>query len=181
MLASNNILNPKDGKPVVTPTQDIVIGVYYLTYVGPEDWNTDTPRAFSSPNEAQMAYELGNIQLHEKIKVRMKMTAEMIKKAEESGKETKSAYYLNETTVGRVIFNEIIPDSLGYYNETIDKKKLGNIVYECYRLEGNAKTAQMLDGMKRLGFRYSTRAGLSVGVIDFQTPMEKEGILATPT
>jgi DNA-directed RNA polymerase subunit beta' len=179
MLASNNILNPKDGKPVVTPTQDIVIGVYYLTYVGPEDWNNNkAPRAFSSPNEAQMAYELGNIRLHEKILVRMKMTSEMIRKAEENGNEIKSTYYLNETTVGRVIFNEIIPDRLGYYNETIDKKKLGNIVYECYRLEGNAKTALMLDGIKRLGFRYSTRAGLSVGVTDFQTPMEKEAILA---
>ncbi len=179
MLASNNILNPKDGKPVVTPTQDIVIGVYYLTYVGAKDWDANkTPRAFSSPNEAQMAYELGNIQLHEKILVRMKMTAEMIKVAEEKGNDIKTPYYLNETTVGRVIFNEIIPDSLGYYNETIDKKKLGNIVYECYRLEGNSKTAQMLDGMKRLGFRYSTKAGLSVGVIDFQTPMEKEAILA---
>ncbi|HNX92949.1 MAG TPA: DNA-directed RNA polymerase subunit beta', partial [Syntrophomonas sp.] len=179
MLASNNILNPKDGKPVVTPTQDIVIGVYYLTYVGAKDWDANkTPRAFSSPNEAQMAYELGNIQLHEKILVRMKMTAEMIKVAEEKGNDIKTPYYLNETTVGRVIFNEIIPDRLGYYNETIDKKKLGNIVYECYRLEGNSKTAQMLDGMKRLGFRYSTKAGLSVGVIDFQTPMEKEAILA---
>jgi DNA-directed RNA polymerase subunit beta' len=127
---------------------------YYLTYVGQADWDARTnPKAFSSPNEAQMAYELGNIQLHEKIKVRMKMTPAMISQAEENGQAIRSPYYLNETTVGRVIFNEIIPDNLGYYNETIDKKKLGNIVYECYRLEGNAQTAQMLDGIKRLGFR----------------------------
>ena len=59
-----------------------------------------------------------------------------------------------ETSVGRVIFNEIIPDSMGYYNEVIDKKKMGNVVYECYRLEGNARTAEMLDGIKRLGFKY---------------------------
>ena len=85
---------------------------------------------------------------------------------------------LLETSVGRVILNGIIPDSLGYYNEVIDKKKMGNIVYECYRLEGNAKTAMMLDGIKRLGYQFSTRAGITVGVTDFQTPSEKETILS---
>lgn len=179
MLASNNILNPKDGKPVVTPTQDMVIGVYYLTYTSAEDWNIEKPRAFSSAAEAQMAYELGNISLHEKILVRLKLNKKMVQESCQYVSNTlKSDYSIIETSVGRVIFNEIIPESLGYYNEVIDKKKLGNIVYECYRMEGNARTAQMLDGIKRLGFRYSTRAGLSVGVTDFRTPPEKKDILA---
>ncbi len=179
MLASNNILNPKDGKPVCTPTQDMVIGVYYLTYINKAEWaDIDKPRAFSSAAEAQMAYELGNITLHEKIRVRLKLTEKEIQDAEANGNPYKSPYFIRETSVGRVIFNEIVPGSLGYFNEVIGKKKLGDIVYECYRLEGNARTATMLDGIKRLGFKYSTRAGLSVGVTDFHTPPEKVDILA---
>ncbi len=166
MLASNNILNPKDGKPVCTPTQDMVIGMYYLTYMGEADRNIEHPHAFSSADEAQMAYELGRITLHEKIKVKTnsRVNNELVEK-------------LIETSVGRTIFNEVIPDSLDYYNEVIDKKKLGNIVYDCYRMEGNAVTAEMLDGMKRIGYKYSTRAGISVGVTDFEPPVEKAQIL----
>ena len=177
MLASNNILNPKDGKPVCTPTQDMVIGIYYLTFMSEKDWEKETPRAFCSSNEAQMAYDLGQIDLHEKIKVRIKMPqrigAEYLKHNCEQVYEDQ----IIETSVGRVIFNEIIPDSLGYFNEVIDKKKLGTIVYESYRLEGNAKTSIMLDGIKSLGFRFSTSAGISVGVTDFQTPEAKFEIL----
>ena len=169
MLASNNILNPKDGKPVVTPTQDMVIGVYYLTYMSEEDWAQEKVKAFASPEEAQMAYELGHIKLHEKIKVRMRMP-------QSNGGE--SSPQLVETSVGRVIFNEVIPDKLGFYNEVIDKKKLGEIVYECYRLEGNAETAIMLDGIKRLGYKFSTQAGITVGVNDFETPEAKKHILS---
>jgi DNA-directed RNA polymerase subunit beta' len=178
MLSSCNILNPKDGRPVVTPTQDIVIGVYYLTYMSDEDWAIEHPRAFSTPDEARVAYDLGQISLHEKIKVRMKMP-------QQTGRELlfnhdKQTYQeeIIETSVGRVIFNEVIPDSLGYFNEAIDKKKLGNIVYECYRLEGNAETAEMLDGIKRLGYKFSTRAGITVGVTDFEPPKAKAAILA---
>jgi len=178
MLASNNILNPKDGKPVCTPTQDIVIGIYYLTYMSNDDWKKENPRAFSSPAEAQMAYEMGIIRLHEKIKV--KMLVPQKQGPDYIAKQTPQTYNTEiiETSVGRIMFNEIIPDGMGYYNEGIDKKKLGNVVYEAYRLEGNAKTAEMLDGIKRLGYKFSTRAGISVGVTDFETPPEKEKILA---
>ncbi|KUG03185.1 dna-directed rna polymerase beta' subunit [hydrocarbon metagenome] len=166
MLASNNILNPKDGKPVCTPTQDMVIGMYYLTYMSQADRDIEHPHAFSTVDEAQMAYELGRVTLHEKIlvKLKIKINDEMVEK-------------LIETSTGRTIFNEVIPDSLGYYNEVIDKKKLGNIVYDCYRSEGNAITAEMLDGMKRIGYKYSTKAGISVGVTDFEPPVEKAQIL----
>lgn len=177
MLASNNILNPKDGKPVVTPTQDMVIGIYYLTYMSEEDWAIENPKAFSSPEEAQMAYDMGVIRLHEKIKVRINLPE---KKGTEFLKDPAPVYKetLIETSVGRIILNEIIPDSLGYYNEVIDKKKLGNIVYDCYRLEGNAKTARMLDGLKSLGYKFGTRAGISVGLVDFKTPEAKAEIIA---
>ncbi|MGI6433833.1 MAG: DNA-directed RNA polymerase subunit beta' [Syntrophomonadaceae bacterium] len=170
MLASNNILNPKDGKPVCTPTQDMVIGMFYLTYMSDEQWARpdEELRRYSSPEEACMAYESGLIDLRERIKVKM-------------------SFYVNdehhydeivETSVGRLIFNEVMPNSIGFHNEVIDKKKLGNIVYECYRQEGNARTAEMLDGVKRLGYQFSTKAGISVGVTDFETPEAKEHILA---
>ena len=177
MLASNNILNPKDGKPVVTPTQDMVIGLYYLTYMGEEDWKQDKTRFFRDPDEAGMAYEMEIIKLHEKIRVKMQIpqiaSKDLLKKrCEQEFKEE-----LVETSVGRLIFNDIIPNSLGFFNQVIDKKKLGDLVYECYRLEGNARTAEMLDGIKRLGYQFSTRAGISVGVTDFQTPAAKVEIL----
>lgn len=173
MLASNNILNPKDGKPVVTPTQDMVIGVYYLSYMSKEEEDKDEKqcKAFSSPEEAQMAYEHKNISLHEKIRVKMVVPDPRIE-------AEKNQPRLFATTVGRLTLNEMIPASLGYYNEVIDKKKLGSIVYEAYRLEGNARTAEMLDGIKMLGFKYSTRAGITVGVTDFQTPEAKAAILS---
>ena len=170
MLASNNILNPKDGKPVCTPTQDMVIGMFYLTYMSKEEWErpAEALRCFSSPEEARMAYELGQIQLREKIRVKMSFTVNYEHHYNE----------IVETSVGRVIFNEVMPDSIGFHNEVIDKKKLGNIVYECYRREGNARTAEMLDGIKRLGYKFSTKAGISVGVTDFETPEAKGRILA---
>ncbi|MGI5912492.1 MAG: DNA-directed RNA polymerase subunit beta' [Syntrophomonadaceae bacterium] len=170
MLASNNILNPKDGKPVVTPTQDMVIGLYYLTYMSEEDCNVKNPKAFRDPDEARIAYDKGIITLHEKIRVRLPIHRT---KGSEGVKEQ-----IIESSVGRFIFNEIIPESLGFYNQVIDKKKLGDLVYECYRLEGNAKTAEMLDGIKRLGYQFSTRAGISVGITDFETPKAKAQILA---
>ncbi|MEN6390046.1 MAG: DNA-directed RNA polymerase subunit beta' [Syntrophomonas sp.] len=178
MLASNNILNPKDGKPVVTPTQDMVIGLYYLTYMSKEDWNIEHPKAYRDPEEAQMAYATKNITLHEKIRVKMRIPEKTGLEMLRSHEAQTYKEQIVETSVGRVIFNEAIPNSLGFFNEVIDKKKLGNVVYDCYRLEGNAKTAEMLDGIKRLGYTYGTRAGITVGVTDFETPKAKTLILA---
>jgi DNA-directed RNA polymerase subunit beta' len=178
MLASNNILNPKDGKPVVTPTQDMVIGLYYLTYMGAEDWKREKTRVFRDPDEARMAYETGIIELHGKIRVKMQIPQISSKDLLKKGCEQEFKEEMVETSVGRLIFNDIIPDSLGFFNQVIDKKKLGELVYECYRLEGNARTAEMLDGIKRLGYQFSTRAGISVGVTDFETPEAKVKILS---
>jgi len=178
MLASNNILNPKDGKPVVTPTQDMVIGLYYLTYMSQEDWDKESPKAFRDPDEARMAYDTKVITLHEKIRVKMPLPIMTGKELLKSHGKQEFKEEIAETSVGRLIFNDIIPKSLGFYNQVIDKKQLGELVYECYRLEGNAKTAAMLDGIKRLGYQFGTRAGISVGVTDFKTPKAKADILA---
>ena len=160
MLASHNILNPKDGKPVVVPTQDMVIGSYYLTVDKPGAKGEG--KKFSNPEEVIMAYEAGVIELHAKINVRYRLRGEII--------------YL-ETTAGRIIFNEEIPEELRFINHLVDKKGLGKIVTESYRKLGYEKTGQLLDGLKKLGFHYANKAGLTIGVVDITVPKEKQEIL----
>ncbi len=157
MLSAHNILNPKDGKPVATPTQDMVLGCYYLTMH--RDDPDQKPKIFKDSKEAQLAYYNKAVTLHETIKVRI------------NGE-------IKETTVGRLIFNEVIPDELGYYNDVADKKALGRIVDECYRRLGYAATAKLLDGMKSLGYTYSTKAGVTIAVADITIPPQKKDILA---
>ena len=160
MLASQNILNPKDGRPVVTPTQDMVLGAYYLTVE--KDGAKGEGKVFKDYAEVCLAYEAGTIDLHAKIKVRM------------------DGEYL-ETTAGRLIFhNEVpIPKELGFRNQEIGKKALGEIVASCYQKLGYAKTAKMLDGIKRIGFKYSTKAGITIGITYIQIPAAKKEILGS--
>lgn len=158
MLSSHNILNPKDGKPVVTPTQDMVLGMYYLTQE--KDGAKGEGKIFSSIDEASLAYEQGVVELHAKVKTKI------------DGK-------LIETTLGRMIFNYQvpIPEELGYKNMVIGKKQLGQIVAECYEKLGISRTAVMLDGLKEIGFNFSTKAGITVGVKDLDIPNNKAVIL----
>ena len=157
MLSVNNILNPKDGKPVVTPTQDMVLGVYYLTMNKP--LTREKMKIFASSEEAIFVYEAGEVTLHEPVKLRV--NGELI-----------------ETTTGRIIFNQAIPKELGFYNEVVGKKQLGKIVTKCFYELGNDVTAKMLDEIKRLGFKYSTRAGITIGITDIVIPEQKKVILA---
>lgn len=158
MLSSNNILNPKDGKPVASPTQDMVLGIYYLTV--DKEGARGEGKVFSSYEEAAMAYEHGVIDLHAQILVRL------------DGK-------LVKTTVGRLIFNfEVpIPKELGFYNCVMEKKELGKLVARSYRLLGGAATAELLDGIKKLGFKYATKAGITIGIKDLDVRIGKEEIL----
>ena len=158
MLSAHNILNPKDGRPVVTPTQDMVLGAYYLTVE--KAGALGEGRVFKDPDEVVLAYDSKAVDIHAKIKVRY------------------SVGNIVETTVGRVIFNSVIPREVAYVNHVVTKKELGNIVAECYRKLGSSATAQMLDGIKKLGFSYSTRAGITVSVSDIIVPKDKPEILA---
>ncbi|GAB6178911.1 DNA-directed RNA polymerase subunit beta' [Desulfotomaculum defluvii] len=158
MLAANNILNPKDGKPVASPTQDMVLGSYYLTM--DRDGDLGEGMVFKDEQEAILAYDNKQVSLQAKITVRR-----------QNGERL-------QTTVGRIIFNEVIPEELGYINKVCDKKTLSKIVADCYRLLGNAHTAELLDGIKELGYKYSTRAGITIGVADITIPEEKKNILA---
>lgn len=156
MLSSHNILNPKDGRPVVTPTQDMVLGSYYLTMERPT--NPENIPVFCNTEEAIYAYEVGVYTLHTPVKVR------------------KDGQILR-TTIGRLIFNQVIPPEIGYYNEVVGKKQMGQIVSKCFSVLGNSATATMLDGIKKLGFTFSTRAGITIGVTDIVVPDEKKELL----
>ncbi len=156
MLSSHNILSPASGAPIVTPTQDQVLGCYYLTKSKAGDVGEGL--MFSDMQEVIIAYNYGKVGLHARIKVRI------------NGK-------MVETTTGRVIFNQIVPKEIGYINELLNKKRLVQIVASSFRKVGNLKTAEFLDRLKDLGFRYATAGGLSVSLEDVQVPKEKEDII----
>ncbi|MBQ3109083.1 MAG: DNA-directed RNA polymerase subunit beta', partial [Clostridia bacterium] len=177
MLAANNILKPQDGKPVASPTQDMVIGCYYLTIERPGAKGEG--KVFGSEDEAIMAYQTGACSLQAKVKIRLTR--------EWNGEKRRA---LVETTIGRVIFNNAVPQDLGYVDRTkeenlfkleidhlVVKKDLGKIVDRCYRRHGATKTSEVLDAIKKLGFEYSTRGGVTVGFQDITVPEEKHDIL----
>ena len=178
MLATNNLLKPSDGRPVTVPTQDMVLGSYYLTLVRPGE--TGEGKAFRDVDEAKMAYEDDVIGLHALIKIRM--TKEF---------EGKPVTKIVETTIGRVIFNEAIPQDLGFVDRTkeenlfvpeadflVNKKMLGKIVAKCIKVHGTAVTAEVLDKIKSQGYRYSTRSGITVASCDATIPPKKAELLA---
>jgi DNA-directed RNA polymerase subunit beta' len=181
MLSVNNILAPKDGSPITTPTQDMILGSYYLTHPGVDERNTEAEKGdgkiFTDYDEMLMAYRNGAVGLHAKVKVRRYADDEDLR-----GK-------LIESTVGRFIFNEHIPQDLGYVDREndsyalevdflCDKKKLGQIIDRCYRRHGNTDTALMLDHIKEMGFHYSTIAAVTISISDMEIPGEKDEIIA---
>ena len=159
MLSAYNILSPAYGKAITSPTRDIVLGCYYLTQEKPGAKGEG--KVCSTPNEAILAFESGAVELHAKIKVRLTHDSEPI-----------------ETTVGRVIFNEAIPEELRFINDVSDRKVLSQIVSEAYNKLGSTKTVQLLDALKDLGFRYATRSGAGIAIDDIAIPPQKDRILA---
>jgi DNA-directed RNA polymerase subunit beta' len=158
MLAANNILKPADGEPVVMDNpQDIVLGSYYLTKVRFSEASKED-RRFASEAEAQAAYEGKRITLHQPIKVRI--VGEII-----------------ETTVGRIIFNEAMPEELGYINRTIDKGDIKKITADVHRLLGNRRTAEFVDYLKKVGYYYATMAGISIAIDDVVVPEAKTALI----
>ncbi|RKY41353.1 MAG: DNA-directed RNA polymerase subunit beta' [Candidatus Omnitrophota bacterium] len=157
MLSANNIFSPADGRPIVTPTQDMILGIRYLTL---EKENVKGEGlCFSSPDEVITAYQDEEVDLHAKIKVRI----------EEDG-ESK----IIDTTVGRVIFNEVLPEGFGFVNEVLDKKKIAQFVKDCYKKFGHHQTVILLDKLKDIGFEYATLGGISIGIEDLEIPPEKQ-------
>ncbi len=178
MLAAGNLLKPSDGRPVTVPTQDMVLGSYYLTL--DKDGEPGEGKVFRNFDEAIMAYDAKVIGLHAKIKVRRKAIVD--------GQEV---YGLIDTTVGRMIFNRPIPQDLGFVDRSlpenrfkleidflVGKKQLGKIIDKCIKIHGTAETADVLDAVKAQGYKYSTRSAITVAVCDATIPQEKKELIA---
>ena len=178
MLSANNLLAPKDGKPITVPTQDMVLGSYYLTLDKHESY--DNAPIFSSYDEAKLAYDLGEIKLHTPIKVRR-----------EGQFNNEPIRQIINTTMGRLIFNEAIPQDLGFVDRSkkenalvleidrlVKKGTLGDILDRCIKVHGLTKTAEVLDAIKSLGYKFSTKGAITVGVEDIIVPPEKEQLIA---
>ncbi len=164
MLSAHNILSPAHGRPITTPTQDMVLGASYLTVV--KEGEKGEGKAFASPDEAIMAYEFGSVQLHAPVKVRIRT----------KGRPAK----IYETSVGRVIFNSALPEDYAFVNEPINKSNMQHIVTDVASRYDTGKTAEILDNIKRIGFHYATRAGITISVQDITVPSNKEQILEAP-
>ena len=173
MLSVNNILAPKDGTPITTPSQDMVLGCYYLT-IEAQGGEKGTGTVFKDFNEMLLAYQNQTVQLHSLVKMRVVL---------EDGRSS-----IVESTVGRFIFNENIPQDLGFVNREedpfgleinylVDKKALGKIIDKCFRRHGNTITAEVLDHIKSLGFKYSTIGGITVAVADMKIPETKKDLI----
>ncbi len=178
MLSANNLLKPQDGNPVTVPTQDMVLGSYYLTIQIDDEFGAG--KVFTSEDEATLAYANGAVGLHAPIKVRV--TREI---------DGELVTGIIDATVGRLIFNEKIPQDLGFVDRSIpenklaleisfrvDKKKLGQIIDKSIKIHGITETATLLDDVKAMGFKYSTRGAVTVGVADIEIPEEKKELLA---
>ena len=179
MLSANNLLKPQDGHPVTVPTQDMILGSYYLTIV--KDDEPGVGKVFSSPEEAIMAYQNKYVGIHAPIKV-------LVEKENRKGEKSSK---IVDATVGRILFNQNIPQDLGFVDRTnpetmydyeftdvVGKKQLGKIIDRCIRVHGTTKTAEVLDLIKAAGYKYSTQGAITVAVSDIEVPEEKKAILA---
>src|SRR6516164_1740892 len=172
MMATNNIFSPANGNPIISPTQDIVMGSYYLTVSRPGE--NGEGMVFATPNEVFLAHSQGKVGVHALIKLRLPAH----KKLKGDGDKEFSPGMVVQTTVGRVVFNDILHNRMPFYNLTLGQKQLQGIIADCYQILGRRETIGLLDRMKDLGFRESTRSGLSFATDDLKTPPSKDTIIA---
>ncbi len=166
MLSSHNILNPANGAPITVPSQDMVLGLYYLTKG--RKGQKGEGKVYYSAEEVIIAYNEGKLSKHAIIKVRANV------KDKKTGEVSKK---LIETVTGRVIFNQVVPEEVGFVDELLTKKKLQTIISDVYKIAGQAKTAKFLDDIKELGFQMAYRGGLSMGLGDVKVPAEKKKLV----
>jgi len=178
MLSTNNIFSPADGRPIMSPSQDIVLGIFYLTMHHPgepgerpegKEWS------FSTPAEAMLAYDRRRLGLHTKIRVRIPRT-QIVDGSKERSRDLQPEERI-VTTVGRLILNDGLPTRMPYYNFVVDGKGCSRIIADCHALLGRSATIDLLDEIKDIGFRWATLAGLSFGVTDLRVPAAKQRIL----
>jgi len=202
MMSTNNIFSPANGQPIITPSQDIVMGCYYLTadplatFAGREDEMPRPPKdkpipenlkgegmVFASPAELYLAFSEKKVGIHARVKVRLPIEKKVISEVRHEKDKmrvdevTRNPNGLVATTVGRVIFNDILKPQMAFYDLALSSKHLSRIIADCYQSMGRRETIDLLDRMKDAGFRESTRSGLSFSTDDLRTPGNKEAII----
>jgi DNA-directed RNA polymerase subunit beta' len=183
MMSTNSVFSPSSGRSVMTPTQDISLGIYYLTALSQADRrrrfaakpNPDEPEhlpILGDVNEVRLAYQDGALKLHDRIRFR---NPDYQRDTEYGDRDAR----VLDTTVGRVFFNEIWPDAIGFVNRLVDKGMLGKLIWHCHQLAGHDVSVRTLDRLKHLGFEHATLAGVSIGMGDMVIPAEKKDLVAS--
>ncbi|MCJ7722946.1 MAG: DNA-directed RNA polymerase subunit beta', partial [Anaerolineales bacterium] len=171
MLSSKNLLKPADGEPIISPSKDMVLGVYYLTMLHQQAHKGDG-RAFADMDEVELAYELDRVDVHSEIKIQIKTWYE-----EDGSRSVEPEIRTLDTTVGRVLFNRILPPDIQFVNETLDKGAVKDLIAEVYEICGQDVTTHIADAIKTLGFEYAMRSGITLAVADITVPVNKKEIL----
>ena len=186
MLSTKNLLSPASGEPIVTPSLDMVLGAYYMTEIDPNGKGAYRPGngtpaqgVYASFEEAKLAHDLGYLDLRAPIRVR---TTRAVQEGEtvrqpERDENGNPKPFIFETTVGRIIFNEVLPEEIPFQNDLMDRGRLRKVVAMCYRQLGGERTAEVLDRLKDVGFHYATRSGVTFAIHEIQVPDSKEEIL----
>ena len=172
MLSTKNLLKPADGEPIVGPSKDMVLGVYYLTMQVDGRVHHGDGRAFSDIDEVEMAYGLGQVGVHTRIKLQTETWYD-----EQGGRIDQPEMRMIETTVGRALFNRILPEPMRFVNRVLDKGAMQGLVGEVYHLLGEEGTPAVVDAIKDIGFAYATRSGTTIAVSDIAVPKEKQEII----
>ena len=171
MLASKNLLKPASGEPIISPGKDMVLGVYYLTMDQSMPQKGDG-RIFGDIDEVLLAYQLGQVHVHTKIKLRVSTVFN-----EQNDRMPEAEVRIIETTVGRAIFNDILPDSMRFINIPLDKGGIRDLIADIYDLDGQEVTTQVADSIKDIGFRYASQSGSTLAVADITVPPEKKELI----
>ncbi|MEX2548455.1 MAG: DNA-directed RNA polymerase subunit beta', partial [Chloroflexota bacterium] len=184
MLSTANLLSPSDGGPVVAPTQDMVLGCYYLTLEREQTMGQDPVAHYSDETEAILAYDVSRIDTRQDVELRNHHVQRLelhspIEVAVRRWDDESGAVVTESirTTVGRVVFNQALPDRLRFVNKPMNRTALRELVADCYRLLGSTETAHLVDGIKQIGFHYATRGGMTIAVDDITIPVEKPALL----
>ncbi len=172
MLASKNLLKPADGEPIISPSKDMVLGVYYLTMKHSAAHKGDG-RAFADMDEVELAYQLGQVDIHTEIKLLATSWYD-----DQGNRLPKAEKRIIETTVGRVIFNRILPPEVQFVNRKLDKGGVKDLIAEVYELCGQEQTTEVADRIKALGFEYAMKSGTTLAVADITIPPERKEIIA---
>jgi DNA-directed RNA polymerase subunit beta' len=171
MLASKNLLKPADGEPIISPSKDMVLGVYYLTMMDERKHKGDG-RIFGDMDEVELAYNLGQLDIHSRIKVRIKTWYD-----EHDDRSLDGEVRIIDTTVGRVIFNRILPEEAQFVNRVLDKGGVKDLIADVYEICGQEVTTDVADKVKDIGFEYAMKSGSTIAVADISVPPEKEEII----